>query len=294
MSILTRNEIITLTHLSDGQQHGDIPKGLTSAQYYTALKKLKEQDMVYASFIEGGTANSAQIKMSGQAVVDDFQFDQKRILRNILKEKDLTPDQYELLTLAAKERIDFCYNEVQAKSDTDQAYHKLVFDPIEKKSLAYYDRGIKHPTEIIISRLGKQLLEDIHDELYNRLSTNEPYTRQGVYQDEDKPTNGNQINEPETPVKIKNGKKSTIVFALMALYRNNAFNTNLDRDATIDYILNALGEKGNNNVSQILSVIFNRAKTKTPEAFITELVDEFRKELNEGLEEEKRKKSENK
>lgn len=293
MTKLTRNEIITLMHLSDGNEHKDIPEGLTPAQYYTALRKLKEQDMVLAAFVEGGAAEAAKLQMVGKAFVDDIQVDRKRILRKILKEKGLTPDQYELLSLAARERVDYNNNIVQENSDTDLSYIKLVFQPLEQKDLLYIDSGTKYLTEIVISRLGKQLLEEIEDELYSQLDYNEGYTIQSMNQGDDMSERENQGNRKIAQVKIANRKKNSVVFALMALYHNNAFKTNLGRDETIGIILqNAFGIDGKKYVGQTLSPIFNRAKKKTPEVFIDELVAGFKEELKDALAIEMSKKNE--
>lgn len=72
MSNLTRNEILTLKLLADGEQHDEAPEGLTDAQFYVALKSLKEKGMVYAAFITGGEVCSSQIKTEGRAALDDF------------------------------------------------------------------------------------------------------------------------------------------------------------------------------------------------------------------------------
>lgn len=72
MSSLSKNEIITLEHLSDGKDHDDAPKGLTDAQFYTALKSLQAKQMVRAAFITGGEVCSSHILNPGQAALDDL------------------------------------------------------------------------------------------------------------------------------------------------------------------------------------------------------------------------------
>ena len=72
MSNLTRNEILVLKHLADGEQHDEAPEDLSDAQFYVALKSLKEKNMVYAAFQTGGEVCSSQIKIEGRAALDDF------------------------------------------------------------------------------------------------------------------------------------------------------------------------------------------------------------------------------
>lgn len=288
MKNFTNNEIVALLHLADGEQHNDAPASITNPQYYTALKSLNDCGMVYAAFIEGGEAEAAMLTMAGQAAVDDIKLEQKRTLRKILKEKDLTLDQYDLLSLAAKGSVDYNNNSVLANSDTEQGFRNIVFLPLEQKNLLYIGLSRYQYTEIIISRLGRQLIEEIEDELYNQLANNEGNINQG---------DGLRVNQnpkPITPIKIGSRKKNIVIFALMSLFRIRAFDTGLNRDEAVDYILNILGEKEKNNVSQAISTIFNRSINKTPEAFIEDLVDGFRKELNDALAEEMRKKNEKK
>lgn len=83
-----------------------------------------------------------------------------------------------------------------------------------------------------------------------------------------------------SPVTIANRKKSTVIFALMALYRGGCFQTDLNRDQTIEEILHrAFDIEKKGNISQILNPIFNRAKKEDPEAIINKLVDQFKAEL---------------
>lgn len=73
MEALSQNEIITLRHLSDGNNAEETPKGLTDAQYYTALVCLKGKGMVRAAFCEGESVYAAEILKLGQAMLDDIE-----------------------------------------------------------------------------------------------------------------------------------------------------------------------------------------------------------------------------
>lgn len=86
---LTRNEIITLKHLSDGKQHNDTPQGLTDAQFYAAAKSLYARDMVYAAFVTGGTVECAMIKTAGVGALDDLiQEIREKLERRLLNQYD--------------------------------------------------------------------------------------------------------------------------------------------------------------------------------------------------------------
>lgn len=285
MSNLTKNEIVALMHLADGEQHEDTPTAITSSQYYAALKSLKQRHMLCAAFNDGGEAEDAKLTMDGQARVDDLKEARERQLSMVLKENNLTMDQYNFLKQSNQENVDY-----NSSSIPFREFKNLIFNPLSQMNFVYAAPGSKR-TEVVITSQGKQMLKEIEYDVSYRLAHNDEYARLEEIHGENKGENVNRNKKNISQVKITNRKKSLVVFALMALYRNQAFETNLDRDATIDHILfNALGEKENNNVDQILSPIFNRAKIKTPEVFINELVDNFREEITEALKEEKSKK----
>lgn len=68
---LTKNEIITLQHLADGDQHDEKPLWLTNSQFIAALKSLKEKGMVRA-FVNYGEVISSEITELGLAALDDM------------------------------------------------------------------------------------------------------------------------------------------------------------------------------------------------------------------------------
>lgn len=256
-----------------------IPSGFTKPQFTTSCDSLETKGMIKTYYCEGHELQDARVLDKGQCYLDDLKDARKRQLRKVLKDNNLTMDQYDLLKQAEQGNVDY-----NASNIPFREFKNLVFKPLSERYLVYAAPGSKG-TDVVITRLGMQLLEEIEEGLYYLLANNEGYTNQGDSLIE------NQNPKTITPVKIKTGKKSSVIFALMSLYRINAFNTNLGRDATIDYILNVLGEKEKNNVSQLISAIFNRAKSKTPEVFINELVDGFRNELIEALAEEMSKKN---
>lgn len=154
--IFTKQEIKVLKHLADGQQHDEAPAELSDAQFYSALKSLKEKDMVYASFLTGGEVCFSQIKPEGRAALEEFKKKEKKILRTALDKFDLKHEQYELLTNAEAASIE----------ETHDNQKNIVFlDRIKgylKKGFSYY--GNRH---WIITKDGQDVLDDIDDKLYD-------------------------------------------------------------------------------------------------------------------------------
>lgn len=154
--IFTKQEIKVLKHLADGQQHDEAPAELSDAQFYSALKSLKEKDMVYASFLTGGEVCSSQIKPEGRAALEQFKKKEKKILRTALDKFDLKHEQYELLINAGASSIE----------ETHDNQKNIVFlDRIKgylKKGFSYY--GNRH---WIITEEGQDVLDDIDDKLYD-------------------------------------------------------------------------------------------------------------------------------
>lgn len=91
------NEFRVLRTLSDGEQHDKAPKGLTDAQFCIAVQLLKQKNLIYAAFEEGGKVVSSQIKMAGSAVLDDLKEQEKVILNHVLCEKNIRGCDYNIL-----------------------------------------------------------------------------------------------------------------------------------------------------------------------------------------------------
>ena len=91
------NEFRVLRTLSDGEQHDKAPKGLTDSQFYIAVQLLKQKNLIYAAFEEGGKVVSSQIKMAGSAVLDDLKEQEKVILNHVLCEKNIRGCDYKIL-----------------------------------------------------------------------------------------------------------------------------------------------------------------------------------------------------
>ena len=94
---ITINEFRVLRTLSDGEQHDKAPKGLTDAQFCIAVQLLKQKNLIYAAFEEGGKVVSSQIKMAGSAVLDDLKEQEKVILNHVLCARNIRGCDYKIL-----------------------------------------------------------------------------------------------------------------------------------------------------------------------------------------------------
>jgi len=166
---LSKNEIITLKHLSDGQQHNLPPSGLSDAQFYATLKTLKERGMVYAAFEEGGAVVSSQIEREGKAVLDDMLDEEKRIKKQVLKEYNITFDQYEILKRTKNDgRLPLSYENMDSET-----YKKTIWSPLLHHNHLDREDNDNGSFHIAITHSGKRLLEDIDKEVVYRLSKND-------------------------------------------------------------------------------------------------------------------------
>lgn len=165
MNNLSKNELIALKFLSDKQDHEDYPLDLTAEQFCIAIKDLKAKEMVYASFGEGCTLESCKIKTRGIATLDDIISLEKKFLRNIIRNRGLTSDQFELMRHALK--TGKCANifNLDWEDYKDQIWKHLY----EKKLIeSDYDKDGKNC--LVLTRLGKQTVEEIEEELYEQIS----------------------------------------------------------------------------------------------------------------------------
>ena len=94
---ITINEFRVLRTLADGEQHDKAPKGLTDAQFCIAVQLLKQKNLIYAAFEEGGKVVSSQIKMAGSAVLDDLKEQEKVILNHVLCARNIRGCDYKIL-----------------------------------------------------------------------------------------------------------------------------------------------------------------------------------------------------
>lgn len=161
---LTRNEIIALEHLQDGKQHDDKPEGISDAQYYTAAKSLHKREMVYASFLTGEYVQALQIKKAGRAALDDLKPQRKRIIRKLIKAYGISQHEFELLQHTKEHgKCEDIFN------INGHYYDQIVKGLCEKKLVDIAPDA----NELILTPVGKQLLEEIDDDLYCKLAGEE-------------------------------------------------------------------------------------------------------------------------
>ncbi len=160
MGILTKNEIITLKYLDEGKKRGEAPEGLTQAQFYAALKSLKNKGMVFAQFIEGGEVYASQINTEGLAALDDLKDEEARKLRVILRNFDITQNQYKLLCHIKEIGHDENIFEVPWNT-----YKNEIWLPIYQNGYLKTMSG-SDKKYLVLTDKGKELLQEIEDNLY--------------------------------------------------------------------------------------------------------------------------------
>lgn len=161
MNTLTKNEIITLKHLADGQQHNDAPSTLSEAQFYVALKSLQTKGLVLAAFCEGEEVEASQIKKSGQAVLDDMKSVERRILRHLVTAEGLTQDQFDLLQYMKKTGEFENIFDISWYNFKNQVWAELCANKLLQSGDGNF---------LVLTRLGVQTVERIEEELYSLLS----------------------------------------------------------------------------------------------------------------------------
>lgn len=151
----TNLQVVVLKHLADGEQHEKAPANLSNALYYAALKSLKAKDMVSASFLAGGEVVSSQITKKGSAALEIFRRKEKKIIRNALKEFDLTHELLRVLNIARTKIL----------MDTSDIHY-----PIRDLKKKGYLKQFVLPgcyRHWIITEEGKDVLDEIDDRLYD-------------------------------------------------------------------------------------------------------------------------------
>lgn len=163
MTNLSKFDIMTLEHLADGNDHEDIPKGMTPAQYFNSLSSLDNKGLVKAAFVEGGSAEAAHIKMFGRATLDEINDKKESILRNLFRDYDLNRDEYVTLSHLYKTgRFELVLDGIDKEYDINENLRI----PLSKKGYIDYSESY----QLIFSRNGKSKFEDLNSELYEQLS----------------------------------------------------------------------------------------------------------------------------
>ena len=70
---MTEYECKALKYVRDGKSLDAVPRGMTKAQFVTALKNLEIYGMVRLALVEGGDIEAVRLLASGQAALDDME-----------------------------------------------------------------------------------------------------------------------------------------------------------------------------------------------------------------------------
>lgn len=235
MNNLTKNEIITLKHLADGQQHKDTPSAISDAQFYMALKSLQAKDMVYAGFCEGGVVESCMIITAGQAVLDDMRSVERRILWNLLDNEGLTQDQFDLLQYAMK--TGKCENifDIPWNDYKEQILLQLDHDKLIQTSYDQNEKIIK-----ILTRLGQQKIERIEDELYNLLSDD---IEEEMQEEQKRETSVEEIHEvKDSGFRINEDRITDVIKTVWSMHDIGMFVDNNGNKPTVKSVMDAFAE----------------------------------------------------
>lgn len=140
-----------------------IPSGFTKPQFTTACDSLEAKGMIIPAYCEDHVLQDARVSDKGICYLDDLKDARNHQLRKVLKENNLTTDQYDLLKQAEQGNVDY-----NASNISPREFKNYVFNPLCQRNLVYAAPGSKM-TEVVITRLGKQLLEEIEYEVNTRM-----------------------------------------------------------------------------------------------------------------------------
>lgn len=155
------NEFRVLRTLSDGEQHDKAPKGLTDAQFCIAVQLLKQKNLIYAAFEEGGKVISSQINKAGRAVLDDLTELEKSILNNALYARNIRNCDYEILLDLKNNGCNTFSREIK----DDSSFYKRI-------SLLHRDKMVNYSyyNHYSLADKGNELIKAIEFEVNEALS----------------------------------------------------------------------------------------------------------------------------
>ena len=154
------DEFRVLRTLSDGEQHDKAPKGLTDAQFCIAVQLLKQKNLIYAAFEEGGKVISSKINMAGCAVLDALTELEKAILNHALHARNIRKCDYEILLDLKNNGSNAFSKEIKDDSSFFKRISLLRRDKMVTYSYDYYSLADK----------GYELIKAIEYEVNEALS----------------------------------------------------------------------------------------------------------------------------
>lgn len=154
------DEFRVLRTLSDGEQHDKAPKGLTDAQFCIAVQLLKQKNLIYAAFEEGGKVISSKINMAGCAILDALTELEKAILNHALYARNIRKCDYEILLDLKNNGSNAFSKEIKDDSSFFKRISLLRRDKMVTYSYDYYSLADK----------GYELIKAIEYEVNEALS----------------------------------------------------------------------------------------------------------------------------
>ena len=157
---INNDDYRVLRTLSDGEQHDKAPKGLTDAQFCIAVQLLKQKNLIYAAFEEGGKVISSKINMAGCAVLDALTELEKAILNHALYARNIRKCDYEILLDLKNNGSNAFSKEIKDDSSFFKRISLLRRDKMVTYSYDYYSLADK----------GYELIKAIEYEVNEALS----------------------------------------------------------------------------------------------------------------------------
>lgn len=237
------NEFRVLRTLSDGEQHDKAPKGLTVAQFCIAVQLLKQKDLVYAAFEEGGKVVSSQIKMAGSAVLDDLKEQEKVILNHALYARNIRKCDYEILLDLKNNGSNAFSKEIKDDSSFFKRISLLRRDKMVTYSYDYYSLADK----------GYELIKAIEYEVNEALSKKNIQVPGFIEPDADIENSladsANQVEQKSktqldktSDIRIKEGRLSDFMKVIKAMHAANYFEKKDGGKVYLNDIMNLMSE----------------------------------------------------
>lgn len=237
------NEFRVLRTLSDGEQHDKAPKGLTDAQFCIAVQLLKQKNLIYAAFEEGGKVISSQINKAGRAVLDDLTELEKSILNNALYARNIRNCDYEILLDLKNNGC----NTFSRKIKDDSSFYKRI-------SLLHRDKMVTYSYNYYkLADKGYELLEAIEYEVNEALSKKNIEVPDFIEPDADIQDSfadsANQVEQKSktqsdktSDIRIKEGRLSDFIKVIKAMHAANYFEKNDGGKVYLNDIMNLMSE----------------------------------------------------
>lgn len=195
------DEFRVLRTLSDGEQHDKAPKGLTDAQFCIAVQLLKQKNLIYAAFEEGGKVISSKINMAGCAVLDALTELEKAILNHALYARNIRKCDYEILLDLKNNGSNAFSKEIKDDSSFFKRISLLRRDKMVTYSYDYYSLADK----------GYELIKAIEYEVNEALSKKNIQVPGFIEPDADiQDTFADSANQVEQKSKTQSDKTSDI------------------------------------------------------------------------------------